>query len=153
MNRKHRAVLTSMSNTKIDHMQAGTAVNTPTFRPIMGSVFESTSEFDHRESNTDVEEKCTLKKKKCFENANNRHKESSQANEMFQGNRNHWNNHFKKLPYERAHSANDSARYFSRLVQKNVRGQKRTPTPRSNVHTAYTPMVQSSVSNPMLDRS
>ncbi|XP_076234952.1 uncharacterized protein LOC143179540 [Calliopsis andreniformis] len=134
-----------------DHMQTSSTVNTPTFRPIMGAEFESTSKIEQRELNGNEKEKCPFTKTKFFENTDIRHKENSQESQMFEGNRNHWNNHFKKLPSERTHLGNESSRNFARLIQKNVRGQKRTPTPRSNVHTAYTPMEQTSASNPMLD--
>lgn len=69
----------------------------------------------------------------------------------FVGNRNYWNNYTKKLPYGRTR-ANDSSRQFTRIVQKQKKEMhKRIPTPRSNVHTAYTPMTQPSTWNSMLD--
>lgn len=71
--------------------------------------------------------------------------------EIFLGNRNYWNNYTKKLPYGRTR-ANDSSRQYTRIVQKQKKEMhKRIPTPRSNVHTAYTPMTQPSTWNSMLD--
>ncbi|XP_076667385.1 uncharacterized protein LOC143368491 [Andrena cerasifolii] len=139
-----------------DRTQANPAVNTPKFRPITQPEFGSDTagpklEAELRRSAADLEEKCLVKRLKFFENADARRKEDSQVNQAFQGNRSHWNNHFRRVPYERTRSVNNPSRNVERLIQRNVRGHKRAPTPRSNVHTSYTPMMQSAASNPMLD--
>ena len=139
-----------------DHTQANPTVNTPKFRPLMEPEFGSDTsgpklEAELRRAAADLEEKRLVKRLKFFENTDARRKEDSQVNQAFQGNRSHWNNHFRKVPYERTRSVNNPSRNAERLVHRNVRGQKRTPTPRSNVHTAYTPMMQPAASNPMLD--
>ncbi|XP_034192881.2 uncharacterized protein LOC117610064 [Osmia lignaria lignaria] len=144
-----------------DHTQAGCTVNTAEFRPIMGPKFsndvpERKSEMyqstSNRSSNIRYEERNTLKRMKIFENPNLHRKENSHVGQTYQSNRNHWNNPWKKLSYERTRAVNDPARNFTRLVQKQRKEtHKNVPTPRSNVHTAYTPMVQPSTWNPMLD--
>ncbi|XP_017792120.1 PREDICTED: uncharacterized protein LOC108574113 [Habropoda laboriosa] len=119
-----------------DHMQTNSTVNTPEFRPITrpklnNDISEQKSELEQPPShrphlNTDFEGKC---------------------------NNNHWNNRSKKcVPRERSNCTDDLPRYFTRTIQKPKKDvHKRIPTPRSNVHTAYTPMVQSPTWNPMLD--
>ncbi|XP_076657142.1 uncharacterized protein LOC143361546 [Halictus rubicundus] len=88
-----------------------------------------------RGSSDDRAEKRAIKRMKCFENAFVRREE----------------NRLRKLQQERNSLTNDQARNLTRMLQKNVRTQKRVPTPRSNVHTACTPMVQPALSNPVLD--
>lgn len=144
-----------------DRTQAGCTVNTAEFRPIMGPKFsndlpERKSEINqstsNQPSNTRFEERNAFKRMKIFENANLHRKENSHSGQTYQSNRNHWNNPWKRLPYERTRTENDPTRNFTRLVQKQRKETHKTvPTPRSNVHTAYTPMVQPSTWNPMLD--
>ncbi|XP_076283201.1 uncharacterized protein LOC143210325 [Lasioglossum baleicum] len=88
-----------------------------------------------RDSSDNLAEKRAIKRIKCFENTFARREE----------------NRLRKLQQERTGLTNDQARHLMRMLQKNVRTQKRVPTPRSNVHTACTPMVQPALSNPVLD--
>ncbi|KZC06386.1 hypothetical protein WN55_10296 [Dufourea novaeangliae] len=68
-----------------------------------------------------------------------------------QDNRSYPNNRPNRLNPERVRFVSDQSKNLTRLGQKCVRAQKRIPTPRSNVHTASTPMVQPTVTNPMSD--
>ncbi|XP_006618642.1 uncharacterized protein LOC102673251 [Apis dorsata] len=130
--KKHEPETSNYTDFDVKHedcTQTKPAVNTPEFRPIMGSKFNNDISSDQstshcQQQNINSEEKC---------------------------NRNYWNNYTKKLPYGRTR-ANDSSRQFTRIVQKQKKEMhKRIPTPRSNVHTAYTPMTQPSTWNSMLD--
>ncbi|XP_076166275.1 uncharacterized protein LOC143146149 [Ptiloglossa arizonensis] len=132
-----------------DHTQASSTVNTPNFRPIMGPEFSNDIskrkpevERQGRPNNTDERSRRT----KFFENADTRRRDHLQVNQTFQGGRAHWNTHPKKSPYERTKPTSDQ-RNFTR----HFRTQKRIPTPRSNVHTASTSIMQPSTTNPMLD--
>ncbi|XP_076637364.1 uncharacterized protein LOC143349755 [Colletes latitarsis] len=134
-----------------DHTQASSTVNTPKFQPIMGPEFnkdicERKFEVERQGPNTDLVEKYASKRTKVFENTDTRRKENSRVNQTFQSNRGHWSSHSKKFPYEKPRFENDQSRNFTR----NIRPQNRIPTPRSNVHTASTPMIPST-SNPLLD--
>ncbi|XP_053985513.1 uncharacterized protein LOC128879959 [Hylaeus volcanicus] len=132
-----------------DHTQASPTVNTPKFQPIMGSEFGShvSQRKFETDPNNDLLEKCASKKLQYFKNTDTHRKHNSQVNQTFQRNRGHWSNHLKTLPYERTRPVNDQSRNFTR----NSRIQNRIPTPRSNVHTASTPMVQPFASHPALD--
>ncbi|XP_068982270.1 uncharacterized protein inaF-D isoform X2 [Bombus flavifrons] len=140
-----------------DHTQTKPAVYTPEFRPIMGSKFNSDisdqSTFHCQPQNTNCEEKCTFKRTKFFENTDVHRKDNFDIRvQTPQGNRSYWNNHAKKLSYEGTHCTSDSSRQFTRMIQRQKKEiHKKIPTPRSNVHTAYTPMVQSPTWNPLLD--
>lgn len=139
-----------------DYAQTKLAVNTPDFRPITRSKLNNdiSGQTTSHNSNitkydTNFEEKCMLKKIKFFENANG--KDNCDAGRTSQSNRNCWTN-YAKLPYERTRCTNDSSRQFTRIVKRQKKETfKKMPTPRSNVHTAYTPMVQTSNWNPILD--
>ncbi|KOC63278.1 hypothetical protein WH47_04727 [Habropoda laboriosa] len=151
-------------NSKVeDHMQTNSTVNTPEFRPITrpklnNDISEQKSELEQPPShrphlNTDFEGKCIFTRTNFFENTNTPRKEYFPCIRTSEGNNNHWNNRSKKcVPRERSNCTDDLPRYFTRTIQKPKKDvHKRIPTPRSNVHTAYTPMVQSPTWNPMLD--
>ncbi|XP_033324295.2 uncharacterized protein LOC117219327 isoform X2 [Megalopta genalis] len=124
-----------------DYKQAGFTVN--------GSILPTTAEPKLRRENSerkpasttsagssdDLAEKRALKRIKYFENSFARREE----------------NRLEKLQQERIRSMNEQARNLARMIQRNARAQKRVPTPRSNVHTACTPMMQPVLTNQMLD--
>ncbi|XP_017755230.1 PREDICTED: uncharacterized protein LOC108547292 [Eufriesea mexicana] len=115
-----------------DYAQTKLAVNTPDFRPITRSKFNNDISGQATSHNPNLTKYNTNFDEKCI-------------------NRNCWTN-YAKLPYERTRCTNDSSRQFTRIVKKQKKETyKKIPTPRSNVHTAYTPMVQSSSWNPILD--
>ncbi|XP_076392519.1 uncharacterized protein LOC100882452 isoform X2 [Megachile rotundata] len=144
-----------------DHTQASCTINTSEFQPIARSkvtsdVSERKFEIDQsttdRQSNPRSDEKSAFKRMKMLENANVHRKENFHPGQTYQSNRNPCNNQWKKLSCDRTRSVNDPARNFAHLVEKRRKETYKTiPTPRSNVHTAYAPMVQPSTWNPMLD--
>ncbi|KAK9306041.1 hypothetical protein QLX08_003109 [Tetragonisca angustula] len=139
-----------------DHTQTKPTVYAPEFRPVMGSKFNSDisdqSTSHCQQQNIHAEEKCMFKRNKFFENIDAHRKDNFDVRQIPQSNRNYWNNHAKKLSSERTCYTNDSSRQFTRTVQKQKKElYKKMPTPRSNVHTAYTPIMQPLTWNSMLD--
>ncbi|CAK9809300.1 hypothetical protein ANTPLA_LOCUS6112 [Anthophora plagiata] len=147
-----------------DHMQINSAVNTPEFRPIIkpklnNDISEENSKVEQppcHNPNTDFQGKCIFKRMNFFENTNTRQKEYLHSSQTSEDNSTYWNNHSNKVTSNEKtrgnNCTNDTPRYFTRTVQKPKKdAHKRIPTPRSNVHTAYTPMVQSPTWNPILD--
>ena len=139
-----------------DHTQTKPTVYAPEFRPVMGSKFNSDisdqSTSHCQQQNIHAEEKCMFKRNKFFENTDAHRKDNFDVRQIPQSNRNYWNNHAKKLSSERTCYTNDSSRQFTRTVQKQKKElYKKMPTPRSNVHTAYTPIMQPLTWNSMLD--
>ncbi|XP_026671086.1 uncharacterized protein LOC108626991 [Ceratina calcarata] len=138
-----------------DHKQSK-PVNTTKFQPIIGpklnndvcklgsEIEQSTS---HQQPKVDgkCRDKLVSKRTKYFENTDARRKDNSQTS---QASHNYWNHYGKKL----SRCSNDSSRHSTRMPEKQRKEvHKKNPTPRSNVHTAYAPMVQSPNWNPLLD--
>lgn len=137
-----------------DHTQTKPTVYAPEFRPVMGSNSDISDQSTSycQQQNINTEEKCMFKRNKFFENTDAHRKDNFDVPQIPQSNRNYWNNHTKKLSCERTCYTNDSSRQFTRTVQKQKKElHKKMPTPRSNVHTAYTPIMQSLTWNSMLD--
>lgn len=158
--KKHKPETSYYTNFDVkheDHTQTKPqTVYASEFRPVMGSKFnsdisdQSTSYCQRQNINT--EEKCMFKGNKFFENTDAHRKDNFDVRQIPQSNRNYWNNHAKKLSCERTSYTNDSSRQFTRTVQKQRKEiHKKVPTPRSNVHTAYTPIMQPLAWNSMLD--
>ncbi|XP_015439691.1 PREDICTED: uncharacterized protein LOC107194564 [Dufourea novaeangliae] len=140
-----------------DHTRTNLTGNPSIIQPMMESRSsqddsEQKSGSDRQGSCVDLDEKLSFKQVKFLENAPiSLHEDAPRVDRTIQDNRSYPNNRPNRLNPERVRFVSDQSKNLTRLGQKCVRAQKRIPTPRSNVHTASTPMVQPTVTNPMSD--
>ncbi|XP_031825526.2 uncharacterized protein LOC116423913 [Nomia melanderi] len=136
-----------------DHKQTSFTVNAPILQSTMGwkPHQDNAGRKEQGSSSADPVEDRATKRIKFFESAFTRCEQNPRVQRAFEDNRGRPSNRLGKLQQEGTRFVDDQPRNLAKLIQRNPRGWKKMPAPRSNVHTARSPIVQPAIANPLLD--